>query len=82
MRMLPLTIAALALGACTTLPDLPLPRDGVEADAPYPDFVPMRRVALEERAADVRNAQTEAALEARLARLRARAAQLRRAPID
>lgn len=70
------------LAACSTLPDLPLPKDGLDKDATYPGFVPLERVTMEDAAAQERNAETEEALEARVAGLRARAARLRTAQTE
>ena len=72
----------LALGACTQFPELD-ETVGPEAEAAdYPALVPLEPILAEAAAAPERNAQTEDALEARTAALRARAAGLRQGVVD
>ncbi len=82
MRVGTVLLISAFLSSCGTLPDVPLPRDGVDKDAAYPDFVPLERVVLENATAQSDNEETEEALEARVAGLRARAAQLRKAQTE
>lgn len=77
--LLPMTAL---VAACGTLPDVPLPRGGLDRDAAYPSFVPLENVAFERIEAQERNAETEELLEARVAGLRARADRLRTAEVE
>jgi hypothetical protein len=75
LAVLPLCAALLA--ACTQFPALD---DSVSAQtraAPYPDLVPLERLTSQVPSPRADASATEAALNARLARLRARAAGLR-----
>lgn len=78
----PALFLALALGACTQFPELDDTIDPAAEAADYPRLIPLEPMLAEARAAPARNAETEAALEARAAALRARAARLRGEVVD
>jgi hypothetical protein len=79
-------LVAILLAGCTTLPDVPLPRQGLDSDADYPDFVPINRISLDpvEAAENLGEPEeeTEDALARRVALLRARAERLRTASLE
>ncbi len=80
MPMRPLTFSALlflaATAACTNVPEL---EEGITPDlrrAPYPDLVPLDGLLEPRPAPEAQAAETQASLDARAARLQARAAAL------
>lgn len=77
--LLPMTVF---IAACGTLPDVPLPRGGLDRQADYPTFVPLENISFERIEAQERNAETEERLEARVAGLRARADRLRATEVE
>lgn len=70
-------IAAAGLAACTEFPALERTLTPALEAAPYPELVPLDPLLAQARAGQVDAVQTETTLEARVARLRARAARLR-----
>ena len=83
MRSAALLFLCALLTACSTLPDIPEPETAVPATDTYPTFVPIAEVALlTSDDADSKNLETEEALAARIAGLKARAGRLRRAQVE
>jgi hypothetical protein len=82
MRIFGAILFTAALSACGPLPDIPQSVENGGAADDYVDFVPMDRVVLVQREADEEALETEEALEARIAALKARAGRLRRAEIE
>jgi len=76
-RLLFAQIAALALAGCTQFPELDQRVTGALDAAEYPALVPVDPLLATATAGRVDVAQTQGALEGRVARLRARAARLR-----
>ncbi|AXI44400.1 hypothetical protein C1J02_14235 [Sulfitobacter sp. SK011] len=72
-----LSLALLALSACTQFPALDRTITPALENADYPALVPLDPLLASATAGRVDAVQTEAALNARVARLRARAARLR-----
>ncbi|MGJ8625625.1 MAG: hypothetical protein ACSHXB_01585 [Sulfitobacter sp.] len=72
-----LPIAMLALNACTQFPALDRTITPALANAEFPELVPLDPLLARATAGRVDPVQTEAALSARVSRLRARAARLR-----
>ena len=79
MRKILLLMVVTGLSACGSLPEVPQVEEGLAQSGTYPEFVPIRDVIFEQRAAQDRALETEEQLEARVAGLRTRAAQLRTA---
>ncbi|MEM9578306.1 MAG: hypothetical protein AAF999_14995 [Pseudomonadota bacterium] len=82
MRTFAFLLCCLLPVACGPLPDLEDTRAGGAQNITYAEFVPIDRVVLEQRDAAQRANETEEALEARVAGLRARAARLRAAQVE
>ncbi len=82
MRAFAPLVCSVLLVACGPLPDLEDTRAGATANIAYSDFVPIDQVVLEQRDAEQRANETEEALEARVAGLRARAARLRATQVE
>lgn len=74
--------AGVLLVGCSQFPELENVSSPGVADSPYPRLVPIDRLAADRNRASEVGAETEAALAARVARLRARADRLRGAVID
>ncbi|QUJ75211.1 hypothetical protein KDD17_09260 [Sulfitobacter albidus] len=70
-------IFALGLGACTTFPQLDHTVTPALEEAAYPALVPLAPIVAQATTPGVVPAQANAALDARISRLRARAARLR-----
>ena len=75
-------LTAMALTACGPWPDVPVAAGSSNKGSQYPLFVPLDKSnpPTPDQQAEERDA--EAALAARIARLRARAADLRRLPVE
>lgn len=71
------TLAFTTLGACAQFPELDRTVTPELAAAPFPALVPVEPLLAQATAGRVDPVQTEAALQGRLSRLRARAARLR-----
>ncbi|MEM1073467.1 MAG: hypothetical protein AAF665_11910 [Pseudomonadota bacterium] len=82
MRFRPAVFAFVVAAGCVSLPEVPDPEVSIAQDAQYPDFVPLNRVVLKDSEADEENEETRAELQARVAALKARAADLRDRQID
>ncbi len=82
MRRLLGAISVLAIAGCTELPDVGVPVPSSEDDLDYPDLVNLRTLELNAAEKDAEALRIEQAEAARLARLRARAAELRRVEIN
>lgn len=82
MRRLLGTVALLTMSACIEMPDVgvPVPELGEEPD--YPKLVNLRTLELNAAEKDAEALRTEQETAARVARLRARAAELRRSEIN
>jgi len=68
--------------ACGPLPDVPEPEFSVSEAEDYPQFVQLDRIATTTAQDDIRAVETEEAVTARMAALRARAARLRATSIE
>lgn len=82
MRYLLGTLAILAVAGCAELPDVGAPVPEAQEDPDYPQLVNLRTLELTAEEKDAEARRTEQEGDARLARLRARAAELRRAQIN
>ena len=72
-----LPLAALTLAACTQFPELEHTQTAALDAAAYPDLVPVEPILAQVDAPHTDPVQTQAGMEARLSRLRARADRLR-----
>lgn len=70
-------VLAIPLGACTQFPQLDRTIPPGLEQAPFPALVPVEPLLAQATAGRIDPAQTQASLQARLTRLRARAARLR-----
>lgn len=75
-------LTVLVLAACTQFPQLDETIDPATEAADYPELVPLEPILADAAVAPERHAETEAALSARAAALRSRAAQLQSGVVD
>ncbi|WP_299967280.1 hypothetical protein [uncultured Roseobacter sp.] len=72
----------LCLAGCTRFPEIDAATDDVARDAPYVELVPLNRITDQAAPQSQESAETQETLEARAARLRARAARLKQAGLS
>ncbi|AEI93998.1 hypothetical protein RLO149_c020140 [Roseobacter litoralis Och 149] len=82
LRFLPLLIITTALTACGFWPDLPEAAGSSNKGSKYPVFVPLDKASLPSPEQQADEIEAEAALAGRIARLRARAADLRSTSVE
>ena len=75
-------IAAGCIAACGPLPDVPVPDISVSEAQEYPQFEQLDRIVTTAADDEARAVETEEALAARTASLRARAARLRATSVE
>ena len=78
MRAILLLAAGLAVSACTQLPDVPVSDEVRQSKTDYPDLINLRTLELRAAEQEAEDLKSEQETAARVANLRARAAELRK----
>lgn len=82
LRLSLVLLIAMSITACGPWPDVPVAAGSTNKGARYPVFVPLDKAGLPSPEQQADEIEAEAALAARIARLRARAADLRSTTIE